>query len=97
MKKTFDEKTVTFNLVDTEDRYQLLAYNNVKAFIVAYSIENVSSLNSIRDKWMPELQKISTWPIPFVLVGMNSVYFKAHLTKKNTFYCYFSYENRLKE
>ena len=69
-----DDKCVAFSLLDTpgQDDYEHLrplAYNNVSAFIICYSINNKVSFESISIKVIPELMQIFEWPVPVILVG----------------------------
>ncbi|CAG9806891.1 unnamed protein product [Chironomus riparius] len=69
-----DDKCVAFSLLDTpgQDDYEHLrplAYNNVSAFIICYSINNRDSFESISIKLIPELKLIFEWPVPVILVA----------------------------
>lgn len=69
-----DGQSHEFSLIRTsgqeeEDKLRPLAYNNAKVFIITYSVDGAKSFENILNKWLPELQKIPEWPIPFILVG----------------------------
>ncbi|XP_070507565.1 rho-related protein racC-like [Chironomus tepperi] len=69
-----DDKCCAFSLFDTpgQDNYEHLrplAYNNVSAFIICYSISNRDSYERISMKVIPELMRIFEWPVPVILVA----------------------------
>lgn len=71
IERRHHDELITFFLVDTEEGYHSLAYNNAKAFILCYGIDSLDTFKSIPSKWIPELENIPEWPVPFILVGKN--------------------------
>ena len=64
----------TIKLIDTAgqeeyERVRKLFYKDADCFILCYDISNRISFTNIRQKWVPELRTIDSWPIPVILVG----------------------------
>jgi len=68
-----DGRPIVLGIWDTAgqedyDRLRPLSYQNTDVFIVAFSLVSKTSLENVRDKWMPELREYSPGT-PVVLVG----------------------------
>jgi cell division control protein 42 len=81
----FDNYSVTVNISETPynlglfdtagqedyDRLRLIAYPNTDVFLVCFSTVLPSSLDNVREKWVPETSHHCP-NIPFILVGTQS-------------------------
>ena len=56
---------------DSYTQMRSLVYNDADVFIVCYAINSPSSLENVREQWIPEIYSHSR-QIPFVLVGTKS-------------------------
>ena len=53
------------------DRLRPLLYQETDVFIIAFSVDDVVSLENVKNKWHPEVQNY-TPNVPFILVGTKS-------------------------
>ena len=53
------------------DRLRPLLYQETDVFIIAFSVDDVVSLENAKNKWYPEVQNY-TPNVPFILVGTKS-------------------------
>ena len=73
---TVDGQVIRMELWDTAgqeeyDRLRPICYKNCNAFVVCYSIREPSSLQHIKSKWIPEIQKFQSG-VPWILVGTKA-------------------------
>jgi small GTP-binding protein len=74
---THEGEDVEINLWDTAgsedyDRLRPLSYPQTDVFLMCFSIKSRTSLENIRDKWVPEVRHHCGNAIPIVLVGNKS-------------------------
>ncbi|KAK9467856.1 small GTPase superfamily [Lipomyces arxii] len=74
---SFQGKLLTLYIQDTAGqeeyaRLRLIAYNDLDAAIVGFSIGTPESLDNVYDAWWPEISNYTPTKTPFVLVGMKS-------------------------
>ncbi|KAJ5072106.1 hypothetical protein M0811_09486 [Anaeramoeba ignava] len=70
-----DGKPINLGLWDTagqqdSDRLRPLSYPQTDVFLICFSLISPSSFESVRDKWIPEIQHFCP-KVPFVLVGLK--------------------------
>ncbi|XP_022105281.1 cdc42 homolog [Acanthaster planci] len=70
---------VQLNVFDTAgqedyDRLRHLAYPNTDIFLVCFAVDSPTSLENVRDVWVPEIRCYHNCgrPIPFILVGLKA-------------------------
>lgn len=72
-----DKVVVDLSLWDTAgqedyDRIRPLTYEGTSVFLICYSILNKRSLQNVKDKWLPEVQRHTHPAIPVILVGCKA-------------------------
>lgn len=75
-KITIADKEVSLQLMDTAgqedyDRLRPLSYGNASVFLICFSLASPNSLQSVKERWYPELKRHSP-KVPFILVGTQS-------------------------
>ncbi|KAK9325532.1 P-loop containing nucleoside triphosphate hydrolase protein [Lipomyces orientalis] len=70
-------KTLTLDLWDTAgqedyDRLRPIAYPDVAAVLLAFSVDMPASLENVYDKWWPEVMHYCPFGTPMILVGLKT-------------------------
>ena len=68
-----DGRPVNLQLWDTAgqedyDRLRPLSYQNTDVFLLCFSVTSPSSLENVKSKWLPEIQRYAPG-VPFIIVG----------------------------
>ena len=50
----------------------MLLYNNADVFMLCFDLSVSDTLENVKEKWIPELQKLAPRHVPVVLCGLKS-------------------------
>ncbi|KAK9462548.1 small GTPase superfamily [Lipomyces oligophaga] len=75
--KLLSGKSARLDLFDTAgqeqfDRLRPLAYNDTNLVLIAYSVDNPTSLQNISERWWPEVSHYCSLKMPIVIVGLKT-------------------------